>query len=165
MGSLLTAASHFYIPFTGFFLLLLLYYSVLCPPLLPVLFFLLPDAVFPVLLSFPLWLVLYLPVYCYLRNHPFFPNFQCCPVFVSAVLLCCSLLMPASFLSSVLPFDVLSSVPSVPVFLTVLSVSVRTAAPVCLQLLFLSVLPWLIYCDSPIPAVSFFRLLTVPQQR
>lgn len=94
-----------------------------------------------------------------------FPNFQCCPVFVSAVLLCCSLLMPASFLSSVLPFDVLSSVPSVPVFLTVLSVSVRTAAPVCLQLLFLSVLPWLTYCDSPIPAVSFFRLLTVPQQR
>ena len=111
MGSLLTAASHFYIPFTGFFLLLLLYYSVLCPPLLPVLFFLLPDAVFPVLLSFPLWLVLYLPVYCYLRNHPFFPNFQCCPVFVSAVLLCCSLLMPASFLSSVLPFDVNREIP------------------------------------------------------
>lgn len=164
MGSLLTAASHFYIPFTGFFLLLLLYYSVLCPPLLPVLFFLLPDAVFPVLLSFPLWLVLYLPVYCYLRNHPFFRTF-------SAVLFCvrCVVVLlfvdDCVFLSSVLPFDVLSSVPSVPVFLTGLSVSVKTTVSVCLQLLFLSVLPWLTYCDSPIPAVSFFRLLTVPQQR
>lgn len=145
--------------------MLLLYYSVLCPLLLPVLFFLLSDAVFPVLLSFPLCPVLYLSVYCYLRNHPFFPDFQCCPVFVSAVLSRCSLLMPVSFLSSVLPFDVLSSVPSVPVFLTGLSVPVKTTVSVYLQLLFLSVLPWLTYCDSPIPAVSFFRLLTVPQPR
>lgn len=59
------------------------------------------------------------------------------------------------FLSSVLPFDVLSSVPSVPVFLTGLSVSVKTTVSVCLQLSFLSVLPWLTCCDSPIPAVSF----------
>ena len=47
--------------------------------------------------------------------------------------------MTVSFLSSVLPFDVLSSVPSVPVFLTGLSVSVKTTVSVCLQLLFLSV--------------------------
>ena len=73
--------------------------------------------------------------------------------------------MTVSFLSSVLPFDVLSSVPSVPVFLTGLSVSVKTTVSVCLQLLFLSVLPWLTCCDSPIPVASFFRLLTVPQQR
>ncbi len=96
-------------------------------------------------------------------NHPFFSGLSVLSCFCVRCVVA-ALVDDCVFLSSVLPFDVLSSVPSVPVFLTGLSVSVKTLC-LCASCCFLSVLPWLTYCDSPIPAVSFFRLLTVPQQR